>query len=525
MKKSFSFLIIFLLPFTAFAQPPQKMSYQCVVRDHNGVLVTDHLVGMRTTIYQGSLPQLVKYQETYNFTATNANGLLTVEIGGGNPTIVSGQFTSIPWSAGPFFLQTEIDPTGGTNYTIVGKSQILSVPYALYAEKSGTVTETDPVFGASAAKGITGTNLANWNVAYNWGDHGEAGYAMETHNHSAAEITLGTLPAIRGGTGISSYTTGNFLRAGGATTIEQRTPAQVLADIDAVGLSNDQTISGTKIFSGNVFINEILYAKKGIHNGMYHITNVANPTEIHHAATKGYVDSYAATKEYVDSHVDEIVKTYVSDALKSLKLVPENFAGIVNDIDGNRYTTVAIGGQTWMAQNLKVTHYNDGTAIPRVPDNDTWGALRTGAYIEYDLLNILNADIYGLLYNFYAVADPRNLCPSGWHVPTQNEYSTLGTYLGGANIAGGKLKETGTAHWQTPNEGATNETGFTALPGGARWGNGIFGEIGQSGYWWTSSETMDEAAYNRHIIYSGTYINYSSAYKRWLGFSVRCIKD
>jgi hypothetical protein len=341
MKKLYTLLIITVLTLNVIAQPPQKMSYQCVVRDNNGALVTDHLVGMRTTIYQGSLPQLVIYQETYNFTATNANGLLTVEIGSGNPTIVSGQFTSIPWSSGPFFLQTEIDPTGGTNYTIVGKSQILSVPYALYAEESGAVTETDPVFGSSAAKGITGTNLANWNSAYSWGDHAAEGYAMDTHTHSASDITLGTLPAIRGGTGISSYTTGNFLRAGGATTIEQRTPVQVLADIDAVGLSNDQTISGTKIFTGNVFVHEKLYAQNGIHSGMMPITNVANPTESHHAATKGYVDSYV--DNYVDNKVqtylNDSVKTYVIELFKTMGLIPVYYAGTVTDIDGNIYTS------------------------------------------------------------------------------------------------------------------------------------------------------------------------------------------
>jgi len=143
MKKLLILLAIGASILTVPAQPPQKMSYQCVVRDKDGALLTKQVVGMRTTILQGSDIQLVVYQETYNFTATNANGLLSIEIGSGKATIVSGSFSSIPWAAGPFFLQTEIDPTGGTNYTIVGKSQILSVPYALYAEKSGTVTEND----------------------------------------------------------------------------------------------------------------------------------------------------------------------------------------------------------------------------------------------------------------------------------------------------------------------------------------------------------------------------------------------
>lgn len=170
MKKLPILLILSSLALAAIAQPPQKMSYQAVLRDKDGILLTNQIVGMKTTILQGTPIQLVVYQEDYAFTATNDNGLLTVEIGSGR-ALVGTSFSSIPWSSGPFFLKTEIDPAGGTNYTIVGQSQILSVPYALYAEKSGTVTETDPVFGASAAKGITWTNFGNWNTAYSWGDH------------------------------------------------------------------------------------------------------------------------------------------------------------------------------------------------------------------------------------------------------------------------------------------------------------------------------------------------------------------
>ena len=135
------------------------MSYQGVIRDKDGTLLTSRIVGMRTTILQGSDIQRVVYQETYNFTATNDNGLLTVEIGSGKPTIVSGPFTSIPWASGPFFLKTEIDPEGSTNYTISGYSQLLSVPYALYADKSGSFAETDPVWTDVSTDYYTKTNL------------------------------------------------------------------------------------------------------------------------------------------------------------------------------------------------------------------------------------------------------------------------------------------------------------------------------------------------------------------------------
>jgi len=148
-----------LISSSILAQPPQKMSYQSILRDKDGTLLTSRIVGMRTTILQGSDIQRVVYQETYNYTATNANGLLAVEIGSGKPTIVSGPFTSIPWSSGPFFLKTEIDPTGSTNYTISGYSQLLSVPYALYADKTGSFDETDPVWTDVSTDYYTKTNL------------------------------------------------------------------------------------------------------------------------------------------------------------------------------------------------------------------------------------------------------------------------------------------------------------------------------------------------------------------------------
>jgi hypothetical protein len=199
MKKLSNLLILFSLALAAMAQPPQKMSYQAVLRDKDGVLLTNQVVGMKTTILQGTPIQLVVYQEDYAFTATNANGLLTVDIGSGR-ALVGTSFSSIPWSSGPFFLKTEIDPSGGTNYSITGQSQILSVPYALYAEKTGTVTETDPVFGTSPAKGITWTNFGNWNTAYSWGDH-RGLYRSSSYVPDWSEIT--TKPTTISGYGIT----------------------------------------------------------------------------------------------------------------------------------------------------------------------------------------------------------------------------------------------------------------------------------------------------------------------------------
>jgi uncharacterized protein (TIGR02145 family) len=137
----------------------------------------------------------------------------------------------------------------------------------------------------------------------------------------------------------------------------------------------------------------------------------------------------------------------------------------VTDIDGNIYHTVTIGTQVWMVENLKTTKYRNGDPIPNVTGN-AWAALTTGAYCWYNNDAATYKATYGALYNWYAVADSRNIAPTGWHVPTDAEWTTLTTFLGGESVAGGKLKETGTNHWTSPNTGATNETGFTALPGG-----------------------------------------------------------
>ena len=209
-------------------------------------------------------------------------------------------------------------------------------------------------------------------------------------------------------------------------------------------------------------------------------------------------------------------------------------AQTVTDIEGNVYNTVTIGTQVWMKENLKTTKYNDGTAIPNGTDDFAWGGLTTGAYCDYNNIPS-NSTTYGRLYNWYAVDNNasskvasnggKNVCPTGWHVPSDLEWTILTTYLGGLSVAGGKLKETGTTHWETPNTGATNETGFTALPGGyhSYFGSSWWG-IGSYGVWWSSTEYFTKNANGRGMIYNGAGVVMSPT-DEIMGFSVRCIKD
>ena len=360
MKKLFTIFAAILLTASVFAQSPEKISYQAVVRDGSNNLVTSHAVGMQISILQGSASGTAVYIETQTPT-TNANGLISVEIG------VEAGFSSIDWSAGPYFIKTETDPTGGTSYTIMGTSQLLSVPYSLHAK---------------------------------------------TAEHVALAVSA----------------TGDTLFVGSEKWVI------------VPGISEANPQSGTT----------------------------------------------------------------------------------VTDIEGNVYQTVVIGTQEWMAENLKTTKLNNGTSIPLVIDNTEWSNLNSPAYCWYDNNQDLYGDIYGPLYNWYTI-ETGNLCPTGWHASTDDEWTTLTDYLGGENVASSKLKEAGSTHWHSPNTG-NNETGFTALPGGHRGTNGVFNGIKSLGIWWSSTEVSTGTAWFR-LMFNSDDIVVRDIEDKYFGFSVRCIRN
>jgi uncharacterized protein (TIGR02145 family) len=194
----------------------------------------------------------------------------------------------------------------------------------------------------------------------------------------------------------------------------------------------------------------------------------------------------------------------------------------VTDIDGNVSSSVNIGSQIWMVNNLDVSHYRNGDPIPQAQNIDEWDDLTTGAWCYFDM-NTENGRKYGKLYNWYAVNDTRGLAPKGWHIPSKDEWVSLTDYLGGKDIAGGKMRSL--QYWESPNADATNSSGFSGMPGGLLFFRGIYTDLGSSGNWWSSTEEGPETAYCLALVNNSGSIGNQISYNKNFGLSVRCIKD
>jgi uncharacterized protein (TIGR02145 family) len=246
------------------------------------------------------------------------------------------------------------------------------------------------------------------------------------------------------------------------------------------------------------------------------------------ANTTYYVRAYATNNEGTD-YGNQI--SFVTMAEIGPIIFNPNLTYItISDIDGNIYKTIQIGTQIWMAENLKTTRFNDGTQIPLVNDKP-WEGLMTAAYIWYRNDATTYKAAYGAIYNWYAINaannGTKNVCPTGWHVPSDLDWKALTSYLGGDSVAGNKLKEIGSSHWRF-DIAATNESGFTALPGGylgtGFMGGSSFSAITEEGSWWSSTENSTYTAWIVDISCNTKNVFRWEGDKQY-GLSVRCIKD
>jgi uncharacterized protein (TIGR02145 family) len=471
MKKIFILsLITIVFIGNVISQAPNLMSYQAVIWDASGNVVSEKMVSIKISILQGSVTGTSVYSETHRL-QTNINGLVSLMIGGG--TNLSGKISGINWVGGSYFLKTETDPTGGNSYTIIGTTQLVSVPYSMFSGLADNISTKNT--------GLPGQTL--------------------TIDKDGKLIWVGTnIPTVV---------------TGGVTSITQ-TDSKVSGIVTSDGGSTITTRGFVWSTNPNPTITLSTKTSDGTGVGTYSssITGL-NPN------TKYYIRAYASNSAgtgYGD--VVEFITISLTGIGSPCPGIPT-----VKDIDGNIYNTVQIGSQCWLKENLRVTKFNDGTEIKLDTTggvtggvNSTWGNTEKGKRSIYGN-DIKNLDKYGFLYNWIAVI--KGICPSGWDVPGVGDFYNLRNFLG--NSVGGKLKSiTG---WESPNYGATNESGFTALPGGSRDQNGPFGGINTSALFWTSDESN-----------SPRYVNFAEIYNTSremalgglvlvpTGFSVRCIK-
>jgi uncharacterized protein (TIGR02145 family) len=256
-------------------------------------------------------------------------------------------------------------------------------------------------------------------------------------------------------------------------------------------------------------------------------STISNPTTTDSKTTDGTgTGSFTSSLTVLTPNTSYYARAYATNSAGTAYGSEESFTAdpvIISDFDGNTYNVIRIGTQLWTMENLKTTKLNDGTSISYITDNSTWNMYVSPAYCWYSNDEVTYKDLYGALYNWHTV-NTGKLCPTGWHVPSDVEWSTLTTYLGGESVAGGKLKETGIIHWTSPNTGATNETGFSALPGGYRGLSGTFVNKSNGGYWWSSIEYLTTSAWSTNMRYNYKDVVFGDVNKQD-GFSIRCIKD
>jgi uncharacterized protein (TIGR02145 family) len=566
MKRIFSIFLILLLFNCVKSQVPNQFKYQAVVRNSDGSIMLNENVKVDISIREGGSNGEIVFRETHNKTTTN-NGIVNLNIGSIN------NLALINWHETDYYIEINI------NDITMGVSQILSVPYAMYAETANSLRnhaiEQDPIFENSIASKITSTDTSNWNnkldsidesdpvystsIASDITEYDTAFWNSKLDNEKDPEFLSSVAEAItkedttNWNNSLTDETDPAFIswdRSDGIiikenqiedllhfTNADETDPVFLQSEVSQITSSDMDNINNLSgINTGDQDLSE--YATKDM--ASENIINLANPVN----------DNDAATKKYVDALENKI------DALEEMLIETGNFK--VKDYDGNYYDVVKIGTQIWMAENLRVTHYADGTPIPNVddrsqngsgaddiawaalPDDNTWSA---AAYCWYDNDSITYSQTYGALYtwaaamgakegqdavgveDYYSTDGIQGVCPDGWHVPNEGEWGYLIWVTlandGYGSLTGYVLKDT--TGWGTGNNGS-NIYGYSAVPSGGRMDSGSFFSKGFQGHWWTCTEDgiWAEGYYMQSTM---NYIGSDIGYRKSYGVSVRCVKD
>jgi uncharacterized protein (TIGR02145 family) len=589
MNKIYTFISAVLLTASLYAQAPQSFSYQAVVRGANNDLVVNKSVGIKISLLQGSENGTVIYAETHT-TTTNGNGLISMAIGIGK--VESGTFANIDWSKGPYFMKTETDPTGGTNYTITAISQMLSVPFALYAAnsqpgpkgdkgadglngKDGAVGPIGPKgdTGAVGPQGIAGLPGKDGKDGLNGKDGvvgpigpkgdtgavGPQGIAGLSGKDGKDGLNGKDGPQGPAGNGFSNGTSnGQMMYWDGSSWITLGEGSQGLTLTFCEGKPT-WTVNGvcpSALIISNLMNNGVLTENAAANNvtsvisytggkGDNYIGQIVTSTGTIGLTATIAAGTYANGNGTVKVIITGTPKTsgtaYFSLTIggQSYTLArpinPESmsYAANITDIDGNSYKTVYIGTQRWMAENLKVSKYNDGTDLVATSgagsQDDKNTSLRFSDYTYYNY-DETNNNIYGKLYSPVNIQSRsnKNICPTGWHLPSVSEWNRLIDYLGGSKVAGGKLKAVGTAYWEYPNTDATDTYLFSALPAGIKEDNNhLFSGLKDMAAFMSAIYSADGLTHRISftIYYSTPNIleGVVSGYETYV--SIRCVED
>jgi uncharacterized protein (TIGR02145 family) len=488
MKKLIFSIALLCFGVAVLAQSPNLMSYQAIIRNASNQLIVNAPIGVRVSILQGSATGTVVFRETYNPNpTTNSNGLLGLNVGSGLSLI--GSFAQVNWSQGPYFVQVEADPNGGTNYTISSVSQLLSVPYALHAktaEVPGLPGPQGPIglTGPQGPQGVPGNDGAVGpqgpiGLTGPTGPQGPAGSNGAVGPQGPIGLTGPTGPqgvpgndgavgpqgpiGLTGPTGPQgvpgpqgpqgSFPAGtqpgemNYWNGTAWVSVPPGINGQVLTFCNGVPSWNGCFPSVITTPISNITLNSAITGGNVVSPGISSVTargvaynTVANPTTLNNTTSNGagvgvfttnLIGLTHSTTYYVRAYATNSVGTAYGSEVNFMTTAIPSFtchASSVTDIDGNIYNTVQIGTQCWMQSNLKVTKYRNGDNIPTGLSDAQWGSTTSGAYAIY-FNDPVNDGLYGKLYNHYAVTDSRGLCPTGWHVPSDGEWNVLVKYL------------------------------------------------------------------------------------------------